>query len=46
MSEDNNTVLDNERIITTCPNCGCNITEANDAGNGFCIECTKNEDVD
>lgn len=38
--------LDSSKVITTCPKCGKEITEANDAGNGFCIECTQNEEVD
>ncbi|WP_044976319.1 hypothetical protein [Ruminococcus sp. HUN007] len=33
--------LDSNNIITTCPNCGCDITEANNALNGFCTNCTR-----
>ncbi len=33
--------LDTAQVITTCPKCGSNITEANDAGNGFCLDCTS-----
>lgn len=33
--------LDTTQVITTCPKCGSNITEANDAGNGFCLDCTS-----
>lgn len=29
---------------TTCPICARPINHLNDAGNGFCIECTQNED--
>ena len=35
-----------ETVITTCPLCGRPITFSNDAGNGFCIECTRSEDTD
>lgn len=28
-----------------CPKCGCGITLNNDAGNGFCTECTKKYDI-
>lgn len=37
--------LDDKQVITTCPECGCSITEANDAGNGLCIDCTRNEKI-
>ena len=33
-----------EGAYTTCPTCGKAINHLNDAGNGFCIECTQNED--
>lgn len=33
-----------EEIFNTCPRCGRSITYANDAGNGFCIECTLESD--
>ena len=39
-------MLDNKRVITTCPSCGEPITEATDANNGFCIKCTQEEEVD
>ncbi len=34
--------LDTTQVITTCPECGCDITEANNAGNGFCLDCIRN----
>ena len=35
-----------EEGYTTCPICGCKINFDNDAGNGFCIDCSRNEDFD
>ena len=29
-------------IFDTCPDCGCDISLANDGGNGFCIDCAWN----
>lgn len=45
-NEEKNIKLDSEHPYTTCPECGRGTTEANDAGNGFCIECTQNGSVD
>lgn len=33
-----------EDAYNTCPKCGKSINFQNDAGNGFCIECTRNEE--
>lgn len=41
---DDDTRLDkrNTDAITQCPDCGCDITHKNNAGDGFCIRCSMN----
>ncbi|MBQ8940535.1 MAG: hypothetical protein IJ062_01775 [Firmicutes bacterium] len=44
MENENNDIkikLDDTKIINMCPCCGKGITEASDAGNGFCLACTR-----
>lgn len=41
---DNNYVGEYDEFANTCPNCGCELTFENDAGNGFCKECSRKED--
>lgn len=43
INENNDAIikLDDTEIVNTCPCCGEGITEASDAGNGFCLVCTR-----
>lgn len=34
-------ISDDTIVITQCPCCGQDITASNDAGNGFCLDCTR-----
>lgn len=44
--KDNNYEEDYDELANTCPVCGCELTVENDAGNGYCIDCTRKDEND